>query len=176
MKKRFAKFPSSFGKLDLRQLCAVARNHGMEIIAASKPDMHCYNEIGLFGSPEGMKATEAEWTAAGNELKPRGFTAVFNVPVGRSRSEWVDTKIAEARARAIHANGDAWPFRLRNGKSVDAPAGYRQLTTRELPRESDIAWNAGAEVFEPLDLDGLGQVGPKRFKECAHGILRRKGR
>jgi len=35
MKKRFAKFPSSFGKLDLRQLCIVARNHGMEISAAA---------------------------------------------------------------------------------------------------------------------------------------------
>ena len=86
--KLFEKYPSCFGKLCLGDLCAVAWRHGMLITTASKPDMHCYNEIGLYGTSEQMKAVVVEWEASGNKLKPHSFTAVMGVhhpPV----SKWI---------------------------------------------------------------------------------------
>lgn len=48
-----------------------------------------------------MKAVEAEWTANGNEPKPRGFTAVFGVSLDLPREEWVSVKIAEAKKQKV---------------------------------------------------------------------------
>jgi hypothetical protein len=64
--KRFDKYPSVFGKLCLGALCAIARRHGMYVIAGYKPSMHVYNEIGLYGTSEQMKAVAEAWTAKGS--------------------------------------------------------------------------------------------------------------
>ena len=173
-KERFARYPSCFGKLDCQGLCDVARGHGMQIISAIKPDMHAYNEIGLYGTKSQMRATERDWTTAGNKLKPRNFTAVFGVDLRVQRKDWVDTCIAKARANAIEVH-DGWPCNLNHSKeTVLAPEGFRLLRKNELPCETDVAWNAGAQVWQPIDVEGLSDSGPATFKRQAFAILRRK--
>ena len=174
IKRRVARYPSCFGEFDLEGLCAVARRHGMVIIAACKPDMHVYNEIGLWGTGEQMTATEKEWEAAGNRLKPRNFCSVFGVPLGLPRKDWVDTTLAEAKARAIPVRGGRLVTLAHGGGRVRVPKGYRSLTDTELPTETDIAWNAGAKVWEAIDVEGLRSCGPKTFKAQAYGIGRKE--
>lgn len=80
------------GKLGLLDLCNVARKYGMLVIRAYKPDMHVCNEIALWGTPAQMKATEAEWEAAGNEKPDRGFKGMFGIESAAKlpREKWVD--------------------------------------------------------------------------------------
>jgi len=59
--------------------------------------MHVYNEIALWGTASQMRATEAVWAAAGNELKPRSFRAVFGAPVDLPRDQWLDNKEGAGR-------------------------------------------------------------------------------
>jgi hypothetical protein len=98
-KRRYAKYPSCFGSLDILHLCYVAQDNGMAVVAAYKPNMHCYNEISLFGTSEAMAKTEAAWAAAGNELKPRGErNLVFGVNKSLPRDKWIDSAIRTNRA------------------------------------------------------------------------------
>lgn len=145
----------------------------MIIMSACKPDMHVHAELGLFGTHAQMKATENAWNAAGNKLKPRGFTAVFGVRLDIPEKDWVDTKLAESRANAVPI-GNGWEFTLRDGTTVLAPEGYRPLAERELPNRSDIAWNYYAKVWEAVDSAALEANGPRHFKDRAHGVVRRK--
>lgn len=145
----------------------------MVIMSAYKPDMHVHAEIGLFGTASSMKATEAAWAAAGNNLKPRGFTAVRGVHLDIPRKDWVDTRLAESKSAAIPI-GNGWPFQLRDGSMVQAPDGYRPLQKRELPRKPDIAWNYYSKVWEPIDFGAVQKYGPRCFKDRAHGIVRKK--
>jgi hypothetical protein len=93
--KRFDKYPSVFGKLCLGDLCRVARRHGMYVIAAYKPGMHVYCEIGLYGTDEQMRAVTTEWEAKGNKLKSRSFKAVMGMNSKRiSASHWLDIPTA----------------------------------------------------------------------------------
>jgi len=135
--------------------------------------MHVYNEIGLYGTASQMKATESDWEAAGNTLKPRGFRSVFGVPLKRARKDWVDTQIAEAKERALSTRGGRMVRLWHGGGRVRAPKGYRLLVDSEFPLESDVAWNAGANVWEPIDGKSLHSCGPQNFKKRAYGIIRK---
>ena len=98
-KRRYAKYPSCFGSLDILHLCYVAQDNGMAVMSAYKPNMHCYNEISLFGTPAAMAKTVADWAAAGNELKPRGKrNLVFGVNKSLPRNKWIDAEIQKERA------------------------------------------------------------------------------
>ncbi len=89
--KCFDKYPNALGGACLGELCAIARRHGMYIIAAYKVGMHVYHEIGLYGSSEQMASVTKKWAAKGNELKPRSFKAVFGVGSKRiAPSNWLD--------------------------------------------------------------------------------------
>jgi hypothetical protein len=100
--KRFAKYPSCFGDLCLGALCSIARRHGMYVITASRPNMHCYNEIGLYGTTEQMKAVTEEWAAHGNVLKPRSFRAVFEINKNIPAANWLDIPAAHREWCADH--------------------------------------------------------------------------
>ena len=89
-KRRYARYPDCFGEMSLQQLIDCARHHGMRIISAMKPNVHVYNEIGLYGDRDQMEAAETDWRAAGHKLKPRGFGAVFGVPLQMPQTEWLD--------------------------------------------------------------------------------------
>jgi hypothetical protein len=171
---KFAKYPSCFGKLDLRALCEVARKHGMKIICASKPDMHVHNEIGLAGTAAAMKKTEAEWAAHGNTPKPRGFKAVFGVNLDRKEEDWVDNVLAAACAAKLPI-GKGWPFKLlHNGTDVMAPEGWRKLKASELPESTDFAWNREVEGWAPVLSKDIEDYGAEGLKEVMHGIIRKK--
>lgn len=171
-KKKFEKHPSCFGKLDCRGIYAVAVKHGMEVIQCRKGDMMCFNDVGLYGTTSQMKAVEAEWTANGNEPKPRSFKAVFGVNLDLPREQWASVAIAEAKKHAISNEGGTLKCQSRNGDNVTAPPGYRLLAENELPRKSDIAWNSGAQIFEPVDMEGVKHHGEKFFKEHVALLLR----
>ena len=89
-KRRYARYPDCFGRMDLMQLVDCARKHGMSVIVAYKPGLHVHNEIGLYGTAEQMRAVERDWHLAGHALKPRGFRAVLGVDLGTPRESWVD--------------------------------------------------------------------------------------
>lgn len=91
-KRKYARYPMIFGKLDLKGLVDVAKSKGMQIITAYKPDMHVCAEIGLYGTPHAMKSTEKEWEAKGHKLKKsaKRKNLVFGVNLNRPRAEWVD--------------------------------------------------------------------------------------
>lgn len=89
-RRRFAVYPSCFGRLSLGGLVIVARREGMQVISASKPDMHAFNEIGLFGTPTQKRAVVRTWNLYGNELKPRSFHAHFPVRLDLPRGKWLD--------------------------------------------------------------------------------------
>lgn len=171
--QKFEKHPSCFGKLDCRGIMEVALKHGMEVIACRKADMMCFNDVGLYGTVAQMKTVEAEWTANGNEPKPRSFRAVFGVSLDVPREQWVSVKIAEARKRAISNQGGTLKLVARNGDGVTAPMGYRTLKNSELPRKTDIAWNAGAQVWEPVDMESVKQHGLKFYADHANLVLRK---
>lgn len=97
---KFAKYPCCFGERKLRDLCVVAQGLGMEVIAAYKPNMHVYNEIGLYGTRSQMKAVEAEWAKTGNTLKPRSFTAVFGVCLEIPREHWLPNPLPPQKKAA----------------------------------------------------------------------------
>jgi len=88
-RKAFALYPSCFGNLNLGSIVRIARCHGMEVISAGKPNMHVYNEIGVYGTKTQRDAVIKEWAAHGNELKPASFRSVFAVPLNRPREAWV---------------------------------------------------------------------------------------
>lgn len=91
--RRWAKYPCCFGRLTLVGLVTAARDQGMLCIQALKPDMHVYNEIGLFGTSSQMRATEDIWRSNGHELKPRKFTAFAEVDLGRPRADWAEWEL-----------------------------------------------------------------------------------
>ena len=90
-KRKYARYPVIFGKLDLSGLVDVARNKGMQVITAYKPDMHVCAEIGLYGTPQAMKSTEDEWKAKGHKLKSaRRKSLVFGVNLNIPKAEWAE--------------------------------------------------------------------------------------
>lgn len=89
-KRRIARYVECFGPLDLEGLLDIARRHGMRCIRAWKPDMHVYNEIGLYGTSDQMTATERDWVAAGHAVAPRPGHMVFGVNLRVPRDEWID--------------------------------------------------------------------------------------
>lgn len=171
-KRKYARYPSCFGELDCLAIMNVAIKHGMEVITCRKPNMHCFNEVGLYGTSAQMRAVEAEWNSHGNTSKPPGFTAVFKVNLKRDRAEWLSVKVAAAKQRAISTKGGVKRCRIRGMRTVTLPLGYRKLRSRELPRKSDIAWDCTAGVFVPIDWADVERIGKRQFKEQAHLILR----
>lgn len=95
-KRRYARYPLCFGKLSLRELCEVARKHGMQIISGIKPDMHVCNEIGLYGTASAMQATEQEWADAGHELRRFEKSLQFGVKLSLPRERWAERHWTEA--------------------------------------------------------------------------------
>lgn len=170
---KFAKYPSCFGKLNLSELCDIARKHGITMISACKPNMHCFNEIGLSATAAAMKLTEAEWTAAGNKPKPRGFSGILGVDLNIPEDQWMDTLLATAQAAKLPIT-HGWPFTLQGGEVVTAPDGWRVLTVKELPTAKDFAWHLEIKGWTPLLAKDLEYYGPKRLKEVMYGIIRSK--
>lgn len=79
----------SVGTYDLTRLAWIARKNGMQIVDAFKPDMHFYNEIALWGTPEQMAAVSKAWRVGKHEVlnrKPPGAFGLSSV----KRSEWVE--------------------------------------------------------------------------------------
>ena len=173
-KRKYARYPSCFGKLDCRGIANVAIKHGMEVITCRKTDWHCHNEVGLYGTSAQMKAVEAEWTSHGNAPKPRGFKGFFPVNLNKPRAEWASVVIAAAKQRAISTKGGRRRCKTRMGRTVTLPPGYRKLRESELPRKSDIAWFDGAGIWEPIDWASVKRHGKRRFKEQANLILRKE--
>ena len=171
-KRKYARYPSYFGKLDCMGLFNVAEKHGMEVIQCYKIDMHVVAEVGLYGTSSQMKAVEAEWAEHGNTLKRGNRKLAFGVDLNRPREQWVSVVMARAKANAVSTKGSRVRRKIR-GRTVRLPPGYRDLRADELPKTSDIAWNEGAEVFEPIDRAAIEYEGKRRFKEMAHLILRR---
>jgi len=134
--KRFEKYPSCFGKLSLAALCMVARRHGMYVIAGYKPNMHVYNEIGLYGTPEQMRAVEEVWTKAGNKLKPRSFRAVFGVRVKHiPPSKWLDIPTAHREWCEDHSHRNKRGCDFDSKLSKKANAALKVIHARLLGRE-----------------------------------------
>lgn len=91
-KKKFAKYPSIFGKYNLKELIEVARKNGMTIITARKPGMHVCAEIGLYGTKAQMEKTEKQWNKAGNEIERFNRGKHFEVNLKIPKTEWVDSE------------------------------------------------------------------------------------
>jgi hypothetical protein len=172
-KRKYARYPSCFGKLDCRGIMRIAMKYGMEVIQCRKPALHCYNEVGLYGTREQMEAVEAEWNRHGNTPKPRGFKGYFPVDLKLPRAQWASVLAAAAKERAISTRGGSRKCKTSRGETVRIPPGYRELRPRELPRKTDIAWCYAAAVFEPIDWESVERLGPQRFKEAADLILRK---
>ena len=172
-KRKYAKYPSAFGELDCRGIAEVAMKHGMEVISCRKPNFHCFNEIGIYGTSEQMKAVELEWNSYGNEPKPRNFNAYFPVNLAVPRKRWVSVMIVESRKNAISTKGGKERYRTKHGRNLTIPLGYRVLRSREMPSKDDIAWNASAQVFEPIDWGDVKSYGKPFFKKHAVLILRK---
>jgi hypothetical protein len=89
MNKRFARW-IVIGPLDVLELVNVARKHGMRCIAGFKPGMCAFNEIGLYGTSEQMKSTEADWKKAGCKPLSRQPRAAFGFNLNAPEEAWVD--------------------------------------------------------------------------------------
>lgn len=172
-KRKYARYPSCFGKLGCREIADVAEKHGMLVINCFKGDVCCWNSVGLYGTPEQMKAVESEWAENGNELAKRGQRGLRRVSLDTHRSKWATVVNAERRKLALVGDGEL--FRARGEEElVRAPVGYRELTESELPDDGDICWEYGVRAFLLIDLEQLGSAGKARFKERAFLILRKK--
>lgn len=90
LKKKFARYPSVFGKYSLTELCDIARKNGMKIIVAYHPDMHVSNEIGLYGTQSQMIKTESEWGKGDKDLLKFNRRNVFGVSLTMPKNKWVD--------------------------------------------------------------------------------------
>lgn len=171
-KRKYAKWPSALGDLDCHGIYDVAMKHGMEVICCSKPDMCCWNSVGLYGTPSQMQSVEAEWNRHGNKTDRRKPKGAWPVNLDRPRSRWASREIEAAKENKISNRGGTVKARTKGGRTVVLPKGYRLLTGRELPKKSDIAWNEGARQFEPIDYEDVEKVGKKRFKERAYLLAR----
>lgn len=173
--KKFKKYPSIFGDLSLRQLCDVAREHGMVVIAGCKPDMHVRNEIGLYGTAEAMALVEDIWEAAGNDKKPLGFRGCFGVNVDIPQEDWVDVQEATAKRTAVPVDpATAWKFKLNHGAGeVDAPAGYRQVTKEEGAADGDLGWNKSLALWHPIKPKDIEYCSSKGYLDRAYGVIRK---
>lgn len=172
--KKFAKYPSIFGKLKLAELCQVARDHGMVVICGCKPDMHCRAEIGLYGTPEAMALTEDIWEAAGNDKKKPGERGTFKVDLDRKQEDWVDVQEATALRTAVPVlKKTAWKFQLGHGAGeVDAPGGWRKLKKGEVPAAGDISYNCKMQVWHPVKPKDLEYYSPEGYLKNAYGVIR----
>ena len=101
-KRRWARYVS-IGPCDLTRLVWIARRNGLLCISARKPDMHFYNEIGLYGTRAQVEATEREWrairsgeTRLGHEVLARKPSAAFGVHLERARDQWTEKELPEA--------------------------------------------------------------------------------
>lgn len=138
--RAFEKHPSCFGKLDCYSLCEVARRNGMMIISAAKANMHCFNDIALWGTPAAMKKTEAEWTAAGNEPKPRNFKAVFSVNLATDYKDWTEHTLP--------------PIGHQRGEKI-IPEDYKTISGDEIVKDYDLAWNGVWARWEKPNEPGM---------------------
>lgn len=98
------------------------------IISASKSDMMCFNDMAA-----AMKKTEAEWTTAGNDPKPRNFKSVFGVNLDRIYENWAEHQMP--------------PVGFVRSKRI-IPAGYAQIYGSEKVSAKDLAWNEGWTRWE----------------------------
>lgn len=174
-KRKFARYPSCLGDLDTRGIYNVAIEHGMEVIRCYKPDMCCWNSVALYGTAAQMEAVEAAWNAAGNETERGVPKSAWPVSMDIPREQWSSVMIEAARKNKISNQGGTIKARTRMGMIVTLPPGYRVLNGREVPKQSDIAWNDGAEQFEPIDWEDVEKCGKRFFKNHAN-LLARKSR
>ena len=109
--RRFAKYPS-VGERSCAELCAVARQMGMQIISAYKPDLSVCHFIGLCGTVAQMQATKAEWATTGNKPTAAKYRpAHCRVDLHRPRVVWVDNMLRKSVAQAVPTD-QGWPFHL----------------------------------------------------------------
>ncbi len=176
-RKKFAKYTTCFGKLDIRDLRKVAEKHGMLVIRGFKPNFCCWNSIALYGTSEQMAAVETEWKAAGHDTESRKPKGAWTVSVNGPRDEWASIEIQAAKKNRISTKGATERVYLScEGKKVLIPYGYRLLTHREKPKQSDIAWNYGAEQWEPIDWACALETGIDEFKKRSLGLARKDGK
>jgi hypothetical protein len=113
-----------WGECDLPGLIAIAQGHGMKCIAASRPDGHAYNHLGLWGSAEQMAATERAWAARVHEVlrdEPAGGVA-FEVDIPRDEwvtPPWPDRGPLEAALRPMFDEGSRLPSRLADALTAE---------------------------------------------------------
>lgn len=94
--KRFARWVSIGGKCENRRfgqtfaLVAIARKNGMKCIIGFKPGMHFWHEIGLYGTPEQMRKTEAAWKSNGHEIKTKKPSGAFGFDVNCPEDQWYE--------------------------------------------------------------------------------------
>jgi len=84
-----ALYPSCFGQLRLADVCRVARRLGLEVIEAYKLGMHCYMEIGVYGTRSAADRLRAICRENGNDLKPSSFKSVSGVNLSKPRDRWL---------------------------------------------------------------------------------------
>lgn len=89
MRRRAAVYPSCFGKLRLADIARIARRLGLEVIDAYKAGMHCYNEIGVYGTTAQIQALRLACEENGNNLKPRSFRSICGVRLDLPRDRWI---------------------------------------------------------------------------------------
>jgi hypothetical protein len=110
-KKRRYKRWVSIGPADLARLVWLARSNGMDCIRAFKPDMHVYNEIGLYGTAEQMNATEEAWGAISSkdgvhhEILDRKPQAAFGFDANIPHDEWTECKLPDVGTKP---QGTTW--------------------------------------------------------------------
>lgn len=84
-----ALYPSVFGNLRLPDVVRIARRLGLEVMTAYKLGMHCYMEIGVFGTKAAADRLRAICRENGNHLKPSSFKSVNGVNLSKPREFWV---------------------------------------------------------------------------------------
>lgn len=93
-KRKFARYIMYLGAgMTVREMVDVARKNGMQVIRGWKPDMHVFAEIGLYGTPQQMQATENAWITKGLRVCVSKPSAAFGVNLNLPRPQWAEAEI-----------------------------------------------------------------------------------
>lgn len=91
--RRYSRWVEMAGSGDIRATCQAARDRGMEIIAARRESLCTWEALALYGTPEQMRAVEAQWTALGRPWRNRMPPGAWPTGVDRPRERWDETTV-----------------------------------------------------------------------------------
>lgn len=77
----------------LRDLCQMARSHGLQVIDAHRPGLCMWEGLALFGSSEAMRALEADWDGRRLRWYRSRPSGAWPVSVDRPRDRWAEQTV-----------------------------------------------------------------------------------